>query len=95
MSSEEQDEQGAVQARIARFMQAEQGSKKQVTNEERKLLQDAVGRLDQLLTASAETDIQALRAAAERLDLLLREIAAGKDVATEFKQRRQGKARPE
>jgi hypothetical protein len=94
MSNEEQNGQGAVQDRIARFMQAEHGGKKRVTDEERKLLQSAVGRLDQLLSASAETDVQALRAAADRLDLLLREIAAGKDVATEVKQRRQGKATP-
>ena len=73
-------------------MHAEHGCKKRVTVEERKLLQDAVGRLDQLLSASAETDVETLRAAAERLDVLLRQIAAGKDVATDVKQRRQGKA---
>lgn len=92
MSSEEQNGQRATQDRIARFMHAEAGCKKRVTDEERKMLQDAVGRLDQLLSASAEADVETLRAAAERLDVLLRQIAAGKDVATEVKQRRQRKA---
>ena len=84
---EEQDQQGAHQDRIARFMQSDPSCKRRVTDKERKLFQEAIGRLDKMLSASAEMDMEILRAGAERLELLLREISAGKKVATALKQR--------
>jgi hypothetical protein len=84
---EEQDQHAAHQDRIARFMQSDQSCKRQVTDKERKLFQEAVGRLDKMLSASADMDMQILRAGAERLELLLREISTGKKTATGLKQR--------
>jgi hypothetical protein len=44
-------------------------------------------RLDHMLRAAANTDQQALKSAAARLDQLLSDIRAGKDVASNLKRR--------
>jgi hypothetical protein len=59
-NNDNQDRERAVRDRIADFIHADdQAQRKHATNEELQTLQDAVGRLDQLLTdAAAEESVQ-------------------------------------
>jgi hypothetical protein len=90
-NEDNQSREQAVQDRIARFMQAEQGHPAPVSDQEQQALKDAAARLDQLLSASAEADVLVLQVAAARLDQLLADIAAGKDVSPGVKQRTEKK----
>ncbi len=85
-NDDNQDRERAVRDRIAIFFQAdEQAQSKHASNEELQKLQNAVGRLDQLLTDAAdeqtqrnritEEEAQGLRDAATRLDQLLADIS--------------------
>ncbi len=97
-NDDNQDRERAVRDRIAIFFQAdEQAQSKHASNEELQKLQNAVGRLDQLLTDAAadeqtqrnritEEEAQGLRDAATRLDQLLADIS-GKDGAPGLKLR--------
>jgi hypothetical protein len=89
MNSE--DNQGpdrVVRDRIASLMQAiGKGPKKQTPAEELQKLKSAAGRLDLMLKAGANADQQALQGAAARLDRLLSDIRAGKDVTSKLKRR--------
>jgi hypothetical protein len=92
---DKQNREREVQDRIANFMRAEGDRKQEVSAKEQQLLKDATDRLNQLLSASAEADARLLRVAAARLDQLLTDIAAGKDVVGGFKQRRESEGMPE
>jgi hypothetical protein len=92
-SDDNEEQQRQVRQRIARFMQADQGRKKQVSDAELQALRSAVDRLDHLLADGAKADLDALRSATARLDRLLAEIASGKDVAAEFRQPRTKKTK--
>jgi hypothetical protein len=77
-----------VRDRIVSLMQAtEQARKQQITGEELQTLKTAASRLDQMLRTAADADVHALRIAAARLEQLLVDIGAGKDVATDLKWR--------
>jgi len=77
-----------VQERIANLMQSiGKWKRKQIPAEELQKLKSAASRLDQMLKAAANADQQTLRSAAARLDLLLSDIRAGKDVTNNLKRR--------
>jgi hypothetical protein len=75
-----------VRGRILSVIEAtEQAPKKQITGEELRTLKTAANRLDQMLRTAADADVQALRNAAARLDQLLVDISAGKNVKSDVK----------
>ena len=77
-----------VREKIVSLMQSiGRAPKRQVTSEELQKLQNAAGRLDQMLKASANADLQNLRNASLRLDQLLSDIRKGKDVTNDLKRR--------
>lgn len=89
------DDQGRehdVRERIVSLMQSiGKGPRKQLTAEEAEKLKNAASRLDQILKAAADADQQALRSASARLDRLLSDIRAGKDVTRDLRRRGTGK----
>jgi hypothetical protein len=77
-----------MRERIVNLMQSiGKGPKKQIPAEELQQLNRAASRLDQMLKAAANADQQALRSAAARLDQLLSDLRAGKDVPGNLKRR--------
>ena len=77
-----------VRERIVNLLQSiGKGPKKQIPAEELEKLKGAASRLDQILKAAANADQQALQSAAAKLDLLLSDIRAGKDVTRNLKRR--------
>lgn len=83
-----EDRDREVRDRIVSLIQtSDQARKKPITGEELETLMTAASRLDQMLRAAADADLQALRIAATRLDRLLVDIGAGKDVTTDLKRR--------
>src|SRR5215467_3799291 len=88
--SNQENEDREVRERIASLIQATEGSRVTVTNEELQTLTAAASRLDQMLKAAADADVQALKNAAARLDQLLSKIGTGKDVSTDLKRRGDG-----
>jgi hypothetical protein len=89
MSSE--DKQGPdrdVRERVVNLMQSiGKGPKKQIPAEELQKFKSAADRLDQMLKAAAIADQDALKSASARLDRLLSDIRAGKDVTSNLKRR--------
>ncbi|MFZ1141299.1 MAG: hypothetical protein WAN76_19110 [Candidatus Sulfotelmatobacter sp.] len=65
----------------------EKGPRKQIPAEELQKLKSAAIRLDQMLKAAANADQLALKSAEARLDRLLSDIRAGKDVTSNLKRR--------
>jgi len=88
--SNQENEDREVRERIASLIQATEGSRVTVTNEELQTRTAAASRLDQMLKAAADADVQALKNAAARLDQLLSKIGTGKDVSTDLKRRGDG-----
>ena len=89
MSEDHQDRERDLRERIASLMQSiGRAPRKQITSEELEKLSHAVGRLNQMLKASQDADLQTLRSAAVRLDQLLSDIRKGKDVTSDRKRRR-------
>jgi cell division septum initiation protein DivIVA len=87
-SSDNQDPDRDVGEKIVDLMQSiGKGPKRQLSAEELQKLQRAASRLDQILKAAANADQQALESAAAKLDQLLSEIRAGKDVTSKLKRR--------
>jgi cell division septum initiation protein DivIVA len=88
------DDQGRerdVRERIVGLMQSiGKGPRKQLTAEEAEKFKNAASRLDQILNAAADVDQQVLKSAAARLDRLLSDIRAGKDVTRDLKRRGTG-----
>ena len=82
-----------VRERIVNLMQSiGKGPKKPIPDEELQKLKGAASRLGQMLKAAASADQrafgqQALKSAAARLDQLLSDIRAGKDVTRNLKRR--------
>ncbi len=77
-----------VRERIGNLMQSiGKGPKKQIPAEELHKLKSAANRLDQMLKAAANTDQQALKSAAAKLDQLLSDLRAGKDVTSNLKRK--------
>jgi len=86
------DREREVRERIAALMQAAgQARTKQITDQELQKLKTAANHLDQMLNDAEEADREALRNAAARLDRLLADIGARKNVAGDRKQRRDRK----
>ena len=78
-----------LRQRIVSLIRAnEQALKKPIADEEVQKLKAAAARLDQMLQVAVDADRQVLRSAGARLDQLLEDIATGKDVAYDFKRRR-------
>jgi cell division septum initiation protein DivIVA len=87
-SSDNQDPDRDVGEKIVDLMQSiGKGPKRQLSAEELQKLQRAASRLDQMLKAAANADQQALESAAAKLDQLLSEIRAGKDVTSKLRRR--------
>ncbi|HSY91085.1 MAG TPA: hypothetical protein VK812_06910 [Candidatus Binatus sp.] len=77
-----------VRERIVNLMQSiGSGPKKQIPAEELEKLKSAASRLDQMLKAAANADQQTLKSAATKLDRLLDDIRAGKDVSSNLKRK--------
>lgn len=77
-----------VREKIVKLMQSiGKGTKKQIPAEELQKLKNAASRLDQMLKAAANADQQALRTASAKLDQLLSDIRAGKDLTSYLKRR--------
>lgn len=92
MSEDHQDRERDVRDRIVNLMQSiGRARRKQITREELQKLNLAVGRLDQMLKASQDADLETLRSAAVRLDHLLSDIRKGKDITNDLKRRRDGR----
>jgi hypothetical protein len=88
-SGDHQDRARAIREKIVSQMQSiGKGPKKQVTAEELQNLKSAASRLDQMLKAVADADREALRNAVARLNQLLSEIRAGKDLTEILKRPR-------
>ena len=95
-SDHHQDREQDVREKILSLMLSfGQAPKKQITSQELEKLKNAAGRLDQILKANAEADLQTLRSAAVRLDELLSDIRRGKDVSNDLKRRRDGENKNE
>jgi hypothetical protein len=91
-----QDRELELRERIAGLIRAnKQAQKKPVTDDELQQLKTAASRLDQLLTAAENADQQALDNAASRLDRLLKDMRAGKDVSASLKLRRDSRGNDE
>jgi hypothetical protein len=85
-SQDNQDRDRAMREKIVSQMRSlAKGPKKRTTAEELQNLNRAAKRLDQMLKAVADADQQALKSAAARLDRLLSNIRAGKDVTNILK----------
>jgi cell division septum initiation protein DivIVA len=90
-TGEDQGRERNVREKIVSLMQAiGKGPGKQLGAEEAEKLKNAANRLDQILKAAADADQQALKSAAARLDRLLSDIRAGKDVTPDLKRRGSG-----
>lgn len=77
-----------VRERIVNLMQSiGKGPVKQIPAEDLQKLKSAANRLDQMLKAAANADQRSLEGAAVRLDQLLSDIRAGKDVTSKLKRR--------
>ena len=77
-----------VRKRIVNLMQSiGRGPKKQISPDELQKLKNAANRLDRMLKTGANADQQALKTAAARLDELLSDIRAGKDITSNLKRR--------
>ena len=77
-----------VREKIVKLMQSiGKGTKKQIPADELQKLKSAASRLDQMLKAAANADRQALESAAAKLDKLLSDIRAGKDITSGLKRR--------
>ena len=88
MSEDYQDRERDVRERIVSLMQSiGQAPRKQITGEELQKLNNAVERLNRILKAGNDADLQTLRSAAVRLDQLLSDIRKAKD-GTHHLQRR-------
>jgi hypothetical protein len=91
MAMNSADNQGPdrdVRERIVNLIQSiGKAPKKQIPAEELQKLKSAASRLDQMLKAAANADQQALKRAAEKLDQLLSDLRAGKDVTSNLKRR--------
>jgi hypothetical protein len=86
-SRDDQGPERDVRERIVNRLQSiGKGPRKQIPAEELQKLKSAASRLDQMLKAAANADQQALKSAA-KLDLLLSDIRAGKDVTRNLKRR--------
>lgn len=89
MSKDHQDRERDVRERIMSLMRSiGRAPRKQITSAELQKLNHAVGRLNQMLKASLDADLQTLRSAALRLDQLLSDIRKGKDVTRDRKRNR-------
>ena len=87
-NEDNQDRERYLREHIANVVRSiEQTPQKEMADEERQKLKDAVGRLDQMLKAAADGERQSLRDAAARLDQLLVDIRKGKDVTNILKLR--------
>lgn len=76
-----QDPDRALRERILNLMRAnERAPKKLISERELEKLKAAARRLDRMLQNAAVAERQALQSAAARLDQLLADIHAGKDV---------------
>jgi hypothetical protein len=88
-NADNQDHETAIREKIASQLRSiETGPKKQIAAEELQKLKSAANRLDQMLKAAADADQQALKSAVARLDRLLSDINAGKDVTSILKRSR-------
>ena len=77
-----------VSDRIGNLMRSiGKGPTKQIPAEELQKLKGAASRMDQMLKAAANTDQPALKSAAAKLDQLLSDIRAGKDVSSKLKRK--------
>ena len=77
-----------VSNKIVNLMQSiGNGRKEQIPAEELQKLKIAASRLDQMLKAAANADQQALKSASTKLDKLLSDIRAGKDVTSNLKRK--------
>jgi hypothetical protein len=87
-SGDNQGPDREVRERIVNLMQSiGSGPKKQIPAEELQKLKNAANRLDQMLKAAANADQQTLKSAGAKLDQLLDDIRAGKDVSSNLKRR--------
>lgn len=85
-SEDDTDQERGVRERIVSLMHSiGRASHKPISAEELQTLKVAADRLNQMLQATADADAQALRSAAMRLDQLLSDICAGKDVSDKLK----------
>ena len=75
------DPDHSLRQRIASLIRAnQQALKNPVSADELEKLRAAANRLDRMMQSGAEEDRQALKSAATRLDQLLADIRAGKDL---------------
>lgn len=81
-------EQNLRERIVGQIHATERGTQKTLDEEELQLLKTAVTRLEEMLSAAADTDREALKTAAARLDTLLVEISKGKDVTQGMRRRR-------
>jgi len=90
MSSEEdQYDARTVGERIADVIRAnEQVPKKNLAPEDLRKLKTAAGRLEQLLSDAANAETEELRTAVSKLEALLKNIGAGKDVSPTLRLRK-------
>ena len=87
-SEDNRDRDREVRERIVSLMRSiGQAPRKPITMEESQKLKAAANRLDEMLKAGAEAERQVLRSATTRLDQLLSDIRAGKDVSNDLKRR--------
>jgi hypothetical protein len=90
MSDEKLDQDRTVGERIAEVIRTHEATtRNKVSVEELQKLKVAAGRLEQLLAVAADAESEDLKKAASRLDQLLKDLGAGKDVATGFRVRRE------
>lgn len=83
-----QDRERKLRERILHVMRANTDvQKKQLSTEEKQKLKSAAGRLDRMLNAAAEANVQSLKNAAARLDQMLEDLSQGKDVSNNLKRR--------
>ena len=90
MSSEgNQDDARTVGERIAEVIRSnEQVPKKNLAPDELRKLKAATGRLEELLSDVANAETDELRTAVSKLETLLKNIGAGKDVAPTLRLRK-------
>ncbi len=88
-SDDHQDDARTVGDRIAKIIRAnEHAPKKTLTDVELRKLKAAAGRLEKLLSDAANAETEELRNAVSKLDQMLKNISAGKDVAPALRLRK-------